>query len=150
MNTVAEVPQEQADGLAQIAQITIEYGGLTWVKSDDRDELEYRAEQPGCGSFRIYLYPKTKKSCSCAGRWLWSVRFDTLVAKEFKPEILNMEASAVVGDDIEEAMQTCLDAKEKFIADIKQLSLQLGIGNYPTGYMDGQAALAKKIAMVLP
>lgn len=128
---------------------TIEYGGLIWTKDNDRSSgIEYEASQPECGKFRVYQYPN--ESPSCAGRWLWAVNFNTMVKAEYQPAILQMEASKVVDKNIEAAMQACLDAKDIFIADIKQLSTQLGIGNYATGYMDGQAKLAEKIKMVLP
>lgn len=127
---------------------TIEYGNLVWTKTDCETRFEYTSEQPECGSYYIYQYPFGDNS-SCSGRWLWRVKFNTLLGA--KPAILNMEVSEiVVGTDPEEAMQACLDAKDKFVEDIKLLAMQLGIGNYPTGYMDGQAALVDKIKMVLP
>lgn len=127
---------------------TVEYGGLIWAKNNDKAAgVEYHATLPECGRFRVYQYPEGSYS---QGDWLWHVSFDTLVDAAHKPSIMQMEASQIVGPDIKEAMQACLDAKGKFIADIKQLSVQLGIGNYPTGFMDGQAALVEKIKMVLP
>lgn len=130
------------------AALTIEFGGLVWIKSNRVDETEYEVEHADLGKLRIYQYPVAGGDY-CCGRWLYEARLDEVLPRENRPAFLDMRVSDIV-DTREEEMQFALDAKDKFIADIKTVSIQLGIGNYPTGYMDGQAALAKKIALVMP
>lgn len=122
-----------------------QYGGLVWRKSARKDAIEYTATQQSAGSYRIYQYPEGPSH----GAWLWMVELDTLIDRSDRPSFIDMRGGRVV-DTQEEALQSCLEAKDKFIADIKRLGLLLEVGNYATGFMDGQADIAKKIAGVLP
>jgi hypothetical protein len=124
---------------------TIEYSGIIWTKTNNTDN-EFIADHPEFGEIRVYQYPQDSYS---AGRWLWSVDFHKKLSLDERLTF-SIQISKIVGTDRDEAMQCCLNAKEILIHDIKYISLKLGIGNYPTGFMDGQAALAAKIAQVLP
>lgn len=126
-------------------ETTVEYGGLVWTPSARENIVDFLATQPDCGDYRISQYTEgTSKGC-----WHWMVYFRCLIDPALKPSVLKMDTSGIE-DTRDAAMQACLDAKGNFIADIKLLSMALGVGNYPTGFMDGQAALSKKIAEVLP
>lgn len=123
------------------AEATVEYGGLVWIKSVRGDTPEYEVTQPDCGSYRISQYTDQD-------RWFWGVVFDSLVDREQFPRTLRMETSGIK-ETRADAMQACMEAKGKFIADIKQVCAELGIGDYADGYTDGKSDLLKKIAEVL-
>ncbi|MCE5182336.1 MAG: hypothetical protein LLG15_11090 [Betaproteobacteria bacterium] len=124
---------------------TIEFGGLVWPKTDRAESDEYTAVIPDCGNCRITQYAEGYTK----GAWHWMVYFDTLIDPLHKVSVLQMETRGIKPTR-EEAMQACLDAKDLFIKDIKQLSFALSIGDYATGFKEGQSALAKDIREVLP
>ncbi len=135
---------EASAGIVQRPE-TIEFGGLVWNKTG-RDEQVYKTSQAGCGEYRISQYGED--SGYCAGRWHFAVEFKFTTTPEFKTAVLMMEARGVI-DTRDEAMQACLDAKDKFIADLKNLSVVLGLNDYFLGYLEGQAALSKSVMEVL-
>ena len=123
---------------------SIERKGIIWEKSDHSDSIEYCVSEINCGKYRVYQYPDGGSK----GQWFWGVRFDTLVESKYSPSVLDMHASGIV-PTIEEAMDVCLEAKDKFIADIKNLSVALGLNDYTLGYLEGQAELSKRVMGVL-
>lgn len=129
---------------------TIEYGEILWTLHDERPErgISYNAIHPEIGELYIYQYPKDGTGCD--GRWLYRTHLRKIL--DINPAILSMTVSKVLEDGLTtlDAMQACLDSKDVFIEDIKKLSIAFGVGNYATGYMDGQAALTEKIKAVLP
>lgn len=127
-------------------EATVEYGGLVWTPSGIEGVVDFRTTQPDCGKYRICQYTDDGHYQGC---WHWHVDFISLIGPALKPSVLKMETGGIK-DTRDEAIQACLDAKGNFIEDIKLLSMALGVGNYPTGFMDGQSALSKKIAEVLP
>lgn len=140
MNTSTAVQEEKAQA--------IEYGHLLWIPSAHVPN-EYRATRPGVGEFRVYQYPDVKDSGSCAGQWLWAVKFDQLVEEGAQPAILKMEASDIV-DTREDAMLSCLDARGLFIEDLKRLLAQLCPEDlYATGFRAGQEDIKAKVAEVV-
>lgn len=124
----------------------IEFGGLIWEKSRRSDTNEYTAQHPDIGDLRIFQYPKDS---SCSGEWLWSADLKILFPEDNTPNHIETRISNIV-ETAEEAMARCLRAREYWIEDIKKLSMHFKIGGYPIGFEDGQAALAKKIAAVMP
>lgn len=131
---------------AHNADGSIEYSGLVWQKYGEEGSFDYKTTQRDCGRYRIHQY---LDEGFYQGRWFWECVFDNLVAPEYMPSVLYMSVSGIE-DTIEESMQACIEAKKKFIADIKTLSMALGVGDYATGFADGQSTLAKKIAEALP
>jgi len=124
----------------------IEFGGLIWEKSLRSDTNEYTAHHPDIGDLRIFQYPKES---SCGGEWLWNADLKMLFPRDNTPNHIETRISDIV-ETMGEAMDHCLRAKEYWIEDIKKISLHFKIGGYPIGFEDGQAALAKKIAAVMP
>jgi hypothetical protein len=124
----------------------IEFGGLIWEKSRRSDTNEYTAHHPDIGDLRIFQYPKES---SCDGEWLWNADIDILFSRDDAPKYIETRVSNIV-ETAEEAMAHCLRAREYLIEDIKKLSMHFKVGGYPSGFEDGQAALAKKIAAVMP
>lgn len=125
----------------------IEFGGLIWEKSRRSNTNEYTATHPDIGDFRIFQYPK--ESSSCSGEWLWNADIKILFPTDSAQKYIETRISDIV-ETAEEAMTHCLRAREYWIEDIKKLSMHFKVGGYPIGFEDGQAALAKKIAAVMP
>lgn len=123
---------------------TIEYHGLIWIRSV-RPELEYMTTSPEIGMFHVYQYQKNEYGNE--GRWYWSVNF-TKIKCELKFTHLKTDASGIV-DTLELAMVACLTARGYWLDEIKALMSHLEIGDYATGFKDGQADIAKKVQEVL-
>lgn len=124
---------------------TIEFGGLIWKRLECENSYKYEAIQPDCGRSYVYQYPDGHSK----GHWHCLTYFDALIEPLHHLSVLEMQASDIKPTR-EEAMQFCLDAKDLFIADIKTICIALCIGDYTTGFKEGQAALAKDIREVLP
>lgn len=122
---------------------TIEFHGMIWTRTENV-QPEYKASNPDIGDFRVYQYPVGSNS---EGRWLWWVDLKK-ISRDFKFEYLRTEASDIV-DTREEAMVGCITARGFWLDDIKVLMAKLGIGDYATGFRDGQDALTKKVQEVL-
>lgn len=122
-------------------------GGLEWHRTDlGYAGIEYATAMQDRGELRIYQYPADNYS---AGRWLWSANLTTLLPAEFKLNCISIRDLGRIVDTQEEALSCCLNAKNLMEEDIKNISLYREVGNYATGYLDGQAALTAKIKAAL-
>lgn len=121
------------------------YGGLVWCKTDREESDEYESSHPLVGNFRIYLY----NSGYHQGVWFWHVTFNNSFTPGYVPSVLSMSVGDIV-ESREAAMLACMDAKARFLDDLKRLAVVTGLNDYTTGFTDGEKALAEKIAAVLP
>ena len=127
------------------AQENIEFHGMIWCRTKNKSP-EYTTISPDVGEFRISQYP-VDSGLFNAGRWFWSVDF-TKIRREFNFTHLRVDASDIV-DTREEAMVGCLTARGFWLDEIKTLMAKLGIGDYATGFKDGQYAIAKVVQEAL-
>lgn len=142
MNTPTVTPTETVHYPA-----SFQYGGLEWHKIDRDDKgVEYKTAMQGRGEFRIYQYPE---GSYCAGEWLWCANLSCLLPKEIKLNCISLDSLRAVVDTQVQALSACLNARDLMEEDIKNISLYREIGNYATGFLDGQAALTDKIKAVL-
>lgn len=126
---------------------TIEYGGLIWRKSESRsDKPQYDAIEPGTGSFYISQY--TEENGFHKGQWHWCVRFNKWLDPLFQPVALNLDSSGIEKER-DDAMFACLNAKAKFLDEIKMVLVLLGVGDYAEGFRAGQEDIKAKVAEVV-
>ncbi|MCE5180508.1 MAG: hypothetical protein LLG15_01780 [Betaproteobacteria bacterium] len=121
---------------------TIEFGGLVWKKTDNPHSCEYRSNSPGTGDYRISQYED--------GRWHCMSHIDEWLDPLIELDVITDLFISKIKPTRDEAMQFCIDAKDLLTSDVKKLSFALSIGDYATGFKEGQSALAKDIREVLP
>lgn len=134
---------EEAPETIEATPETIELHGLIWTRTENV-QPEYKSSNPDIGDFRVYQYPVGSNS---EGKWLWWADF-TKIGRDFEFKYLKTDACDIV-DTREDAMVGCITARGFWQDEIKALMAKLGIGDYDTGFKDGQDALAKKVQEVL-
>jgi len=120
----------------------IEFGGLSWVRSDREDNtgVEYFADGENKTRLRAYRYPEAPE------RWLWNAEFKGI---EPNRSLAHEYAIGIIVYDMEEAMTCAVNAFDDWLDDMQRILRQQRPGDrYALGFGDGQAALKAKIEQV--
>lgn len=127
---------------------SMEFGGLVWTR--DVAEVKrprFNSRVNGVGDVMVWQYGD-ESSARNNGRWYWVAYLDSaLIGVELTA--LNKNISGIV-DDIETAMECCINAKSIFVSDTVNIFRTLFPDSESSQFFRaGQADIKARIAEVL-